>query len=206
VQWTPFEPVEPAGWLFWRPKSNDGGTTWYVPAYWHAHGKSILLRSTDGRAWQQVSVIHEGDGNDETDIEFLPDGRLLATARLEITPDTILGNYDGQTAIAVAAPPFTEWTTQRSRVTRLDGPNLFALDGTIYAIARYQPDPNGFLTRMGGILSRKRTASTASSRIDWCASQTSPARRTLPTPALPCATLRSGSTTTRAASTATGRG
>jgi hypothetical protein len=158
VQWTPFEPVEPAGWLFWRPKSNDGGTTWYVPAYWHAHGKSILLRSTDGRAWQQVSVIHEGDGNDETDIEFLPDGRLLATARLEITPDTILGNYDGQTAIAVAAPPFTEWTTQRSRVTRLDGPNLFALDGTIYAIARYQPDPNGFLTRMGGILSRKRTA------------------------------------------------
>ena len=50
VQWTPFEPVEPAGWLFWRPKSNDGGATWYVPAYWHAHGKSILLRSTDGRA------------------------------------------------------------------------------------------------------------------------------------------------------------
>ncbi|MBS1106943.1 MAG: uncharacterized protein H6Q91_2445 [Deltaproteobacteria bacterium] len=158
VQWTPFEPVEPAGWLFWRPKSNDGGKTWYVPAYWHAHGKSILLRSTDGRVWQQVSVIHEGDGSDETDIEFLPDGRLLATARLEITSDTVLGNYDGQTAIAVAAPPFTRWTTQRSRLTRLDGPNLFALAGTTYAIARYQPHPNGFLTRMGGILSRKRTA------------------------------------------------
>jgi hypothetical protein len=56
------------------------------------------------------------------------------------------------------APPVTEWTTQRSRSTRLDGPNLFALDGAIYAVARYQPDPNGFLTRMGGILSRKRTA------------------------------------------------
>jgi hypothetical protein len=158
MHWTPFEPVEPAGWLFWRPKSNDGGKTWYVPAYWHHHGKSILLHSTDGRAWEQISVIHEGDGNDETDIEFLPDGRMLATARLEITPDTILGNYDGHTAIAVAKPPFTNWTTQRSRLTRLDGPNLFAQGDTIYAVARYQPDPNGFLTRMGGVLSRKRTA------------------------------------------------
>jgi hypothetical protein len=83
---------------------------------------------------------------------------MLATARLEITPDTILGNYDGQTAIAVAKPPFTHWTTKRSTLTRLDGPNLFALDGTIYAVARYQPEPNGFLTRMGGVLSRKRTA------------------------------------------------
>jgi hypothetical protein len=158
IHWTPFEAIQPEGWLFWRPKTNDGGATWYVPAYWHAHGKSILLRSTDGRAWQQVSGIHEGDGNDETDIEFLPDGRLLATARLEITPDTVLGNYDGQTAIAVAEPPFTTWTTARSRLTRLDGPNLFALDGTIFAVARYQPEPNGFVTRMGGILSRKRTS------------------------------------------------
>jgi hypothetical protein len=158
ITWTPFEPVGPEGWLFWRPKTNDGGKTWYVPAYWHGHGKSILLRSTDGRAWEQVSVIHDGDGNDETDIEFLPDGRLLATARLEITPDTVLGNYDGHTAIAVAAPPFTSWTTVRSHVTRLDGPNLFAHEGTIYAVARYQPDPNGFFTRMGGALSRKRTA------------------------------------------------
>ena len=158
IHWTPFESIQPEGWLFWRPKTNDGGATWYVPAYWHGHGRSMLLRSTDGRMWQPVSAIHEGDGNDETDIEFLPDGRLLATARLEITPDTVLGNYDGQTAIAVAAPPFTSWTTARSRLTRLDGPNLFSIDGTIFAVARYQPDPNGFLTRMGGILSRKRTA------------------------------------------------
>ena len=43
-------------------------------------------------------------------------------------------------------------------MTRLDGPNLFSLDGVVYAVGRYQPDPNGFLTRMGGILSRKRTA------------------------------------------------
>jgi hypothetical protein len=158
LHWTPLEPIEPDGWLFWRPKSNDGGRTWYVPAYWKDHGRSMLLRSHDGRRWEPVSVIHEGDGNDETDIEFLPDGRLLATMRLEITPDTILGHYDGQTGIAVAAPPYTEWSEKRSRLTRLDGPNLFALDRQVFAVARYQPDPNGFFTRMGGILSRKRTS------------------------------------------------
>ena len=158
VTWTPLTPIEPAGWLFWRPKSNDGGRTWYVPAYWKDHGKSILLRSTDGTHWEQVSVIQEGNGNDETDIAFLPDGRLLATTRLEVTPDTVLGNYDGRTGIHVAEPPYTAWTAHESRLTRLDGPNLFSLDGQIFAVARYQPAPNGFLTRMGGVLSRKRTA------------------------------------------------
>jgi len=158
VHWTPFEAVGPEGWLFWRPKSPDGGATWYVPAYWKDHGRSILLRSRDGRDWERVSTIHEGDGNDETAVEFLPDGRMLATARLEDRPDTVLGSYDGRTAIAVAAPPFTEWETQESRVTRLDGPVLFRIDDEVFAVARYQPDPNGFLTRMGGVLSRKRTA------------------------------------------------
>lgn len=156
--WSEFAPIEPDGWLFWRPKSNDGGATWYVPAYWKDHGRSILLRSSDGVRWEQVSVIQDGNGNDETDIEFLPDGRLLATTRLEVTPDTILGNYDGRTGIHVAAPPYTEWTTRESRLTRLDGPNLFSLDGQVFAVARYQPNPNGFFTRMGGVLSRKRTS------------------------------------------------
>jgi hypothetical protein len=158
VTWTPFEPVGPEGWLFWRPKSPDGGATWYVPAYWKDHGESILLRSRDGRDWERVSTIHRGDGNDETAIEFLHDGRLLATARLEVTPDTLLGHFDAATALAVADPPYTEWRTVRSRVTRLDGPALFRLDDTVFAVARHQPEPRGWLTRLGGALSRKRTA------------------------------------------------
>jgi hypothetical protein len=158
VTWTPFEPVAPEGWLFWRPKSPDGGATWYVPAYWKEHGKSILLRSRDGRAWERVSTIHRGEGNDETDIEFLPDGRLLATARLEITPDSVLGNAGAATAIAVAEPPYTEWRTIRSQVTRLDGPALFRIDDTVFAVARHQPEPRGRLTRLGSVLARKRTA------------------------------------------------
>lgn len=158
VTWTPFEPVGPEGWLFWRPKSPDGGATWYVPAYWKDHGESILLRSHDGRAWERVSTIHRGNGNDETDIEFLPDGRLLATARLEITPDSVFGHADAATAIAVADPPYTEWRTIRSQVTRLDGPALVRIDDTVFAVARHQPEPRGWPTWLGSALSRKRTA------------------------------------------------
>ncbi|HKE11895.1 MAG TPA: sialidase family protein [Myxococcota bacterium] len=161
-QWSPFERVvlegtEPEGWLFWRPKTRDQ-RTWYVPAYWNRHGRSILLQSEDGVRWKRVSEIWFGEGNDETDIEWLPDGRLLATARLEVTPDRLLGNRDASTLLATAAPPYERWSYHKSRVTRLDGPALFAYDGRIYAVARYQAGARGALTRLGGSFSRKRTS------------------------------------------------
>jgi hypothetical protein len=161
-QWSPFERVvlegtEPAGWLFWRPKTRDQ-RTWYVPAYWNRHGRSILLQSEDGVRWKRVSEIWFGEGNDETDIEWLPDGRLLATARLEVTPDRLLGNRDASTLLATAAPPYERWSYHKSRVTRLDGPALFAYDGRVYAVARYQAGARGALTRLGGSFSRKRTS------------------------------------------------
>jgi len=158
VTWSEFVPVGPEGWLFWRPKSPDGGRTWYVAAYWHAHGAAKLLRSTDGVAWEEVSTIHEGEGNDETAIEFLGDGRLLATARLEVTPDAVLGHANAGTMILVADPPYTAWRRTRVSNTRLDGPNLFSLDGQVYAVARWQPPPHGPFTRMASTLARKRTA------------------------------------------------
>jgi hypothetical protein len=157
VRWSEFSPVGPRGWLFWRPKSADAAT-WYVPAYWRDHGKSILLRSRDGLEWEQVSTIYEGEGNDETAIEFLPDGRILATARLEVTPDTLRGNANASTLLAVAAAPFEPWSYQKSRVTRLDGPVLFSHAGRVFAVARHQDGSRGFLTRLGGVWSRKRTA------------------------------------------------
>ena len=157
MSWTDFEPVGPPGWLFWRPKSADG-KTWYVPAYWWEHGKSVLLRSLDGFNWEQVSTIYDGEGNDETAIEFLPDGRLLATARLEVTPDTLSGNKDASTLLAVADPPFERWSYRKSRVTRLDGPVLFSHAGRVFAVARHQDGKRVPLMRLGGVWSRKRTA------------------------------------------------
>lgn len=156
--WESFQDIAHAGWLFWRPKTNDNAT-WYVPAYWHEHGESILLNSTDGINWNIISTIWVGEGNDETAIEFLPDGRMICTARLEGTADTLFGSSNASTLIATSAYPFIDWTSHiKSRVTRLDGPVLFSYNEKTYAIARYQIGPRTFFTELGSVFSGKRTS------------------------------------------------
>jgi hypothetical protein len=157
VTWTSFEDLKPEGWLFWRPESPDGGKTWYLPAYWHEHGKSVLLKSEDGLDWEVASIIYSGDVNDETAIIFLPDKRMLATARLEVS-GYYFGDNGGNTLIATAEPPFMTWSYNHSTVTRLDGPALFSYNGRVYAVGRYQPGKRPFLFETGSILSRKRTS------------------------------------------------
>jgi hypothetical protein len=156
IDWKPLRDIAPEGWLFWRPKSRDG-REWYMPAYWHEHGKSMLLKSRNGQQWEEVGLIHEGNRNDETDIEFLPDGRLLATARLEES-DSVFGDAEARTLIAVAEPPYTQWSKTSSYLTRLDGPCLFSYEGQVYAVGRGNPDKPTPLNRHGSILGRKRTA------------------------------------------------
>jgi len=157
VHWEPFQEIEPQGWLFWKPKTSDG-LTYYVPAYWWEHGRSVLFSSTDGIHWRQLSEIYTGDRNDETDIEFLPDGRLIATARLEFS-DSILGHPQGSTLIATSKPPYHAWQVQtKSRVTRLDGPSLFQHRERVYAVGRYQPVVGGPFSQMGSVFTRKRTS------------------------------------------------
>jgi len=161
--WTPLEVVPGVdGWLFWRPKT-QGGVTFYNSAYWYRHDEAVLLKSTDGINWEIISTINKGERNDETEIIFLPDGRLLATARLEYDEswlDGALGDVRGSTLIAVSEPPYTTWTElTQSRVTRLDGPYLFTYHDRVYAVARFQPDlgKSGPLTPQGSALARKRT-------------------------------------------------
>ncbi len=154
--WQPLAEAEPHGWLFWRPKTS-GGLTWYVPAYWHGHGRSILLTSTDGVVWSVVSTIYKGERNDETAIEFLPDGRMIATARLEGSGG-IFGDRRAGTLIAVASAPFHDWACIKSPVTRLDGPRLFSHEGTVFAVGRYQPARTPLLSEQGSVFGRKRTS------------------------------------------------
>ncbi len=170
--WSELAPVGPAGWLLWRPKRApdsvpEGGELWYASAYWKDHGESILLRSRDGRDWERVSTIHRGESNDETEIEFLPDAegrptsRLMATARLEVTPDTFTGNADASTLLAFADPPYAEWSDARklrTQLTRLDGPVLFSDRGRVFAVARAQPGARSGLTKLDSVFARKRTA------------------------------------------------
>jgi hypothetical protein len=106
-------------------------------------------------------MIHTGARNDETEIEFLPDGRMIATARLEYDEswaEGALGDPRGSTLISVSSPPYTDWrTSAESRLTRLDGPCLFTWRGRVFALGRYQ-DGTGPLAPQGSCLARKRTS------------------------------------------------
>jgi hypothetical protein len=128
-----------------------------VPAYWSEHGRSILLKSIDGIDWSVVSTIYEGERNDETAIEFLRDGRMIATSRLEGT-GRIFGDPAACTLVATASPPYESWSYARSGVTRLDGPCLFRYRDRVFAVGRYQPQLAPPFRHQGSIFSRKRTS------------------------------------------------
>lgn len=157
--------TEQKGWLFWNPKTADG-KTWYVPVYWDEHGRSALLKSSDGLHWDMVSTIHNGrdektganDRNDETDIAFLPDGGMIATLRMEGS-DSLFGDPKACTAITTSAPPYTRWSEPVSDfTTRLDGPALFTYNGRIYAAGRFNPYKPGPINYFGSIFAKKRTS------------------------------------------------
>lgn len=156
-RWSAFEPTGPAGFLLWRPRTLDGHT-WYVPAFGAREGTALLLRSSDGRRWERVGEIYGGRDASETDIVFLPDGRLLATVRLERVEDLWRGGRSSGTFIAHADPPYDGFVGQRIGSERLDGPALFVHEGVALALGRRQPGTHGGLTGLGGLLSRKRTA------------------------------------------------
>ena len=62
VAWDKPAPVEPRGWLLWKPKPLGEGLV--VTAYWHEHGRAVLLRSGDGRRWEIVSNVVEGSSGE----------------------------------------------------------------------------------------------------------------------------------------------
>lgn len=162
--WTALQRLANEGWLFWKPRTRDG-LTWYAAAYWHEHGRSALFSSTDGIEWSKVATIFDGGRrNDETDLAFLPDGRMLATSRLEGDfrewgYGMFFGDPTGATLISAADPPYTGFRiTGESRLTRLDGPALFSHAGRTFAVGRFQPERRQPFLRQGSLFARKRTA------------------------------------------------
>lgn len=154
VSWSVPEDLSVEGWLFWRPKTFDG-TTFYVPAYWWEHGKSMLFKSTDGVSWTEVGEIYSGHKNDETAISFKPDGAMIMTARLEMEPNRWGHHSEAHTLIGVAPPPFTAWLLSRSYETRLDGPYLFQIGERTYACGRRNVGGSRY---MGSVWGVKRTS------------------------------------------------
>jgi hypothetical protein len=158
------ELFELQGWLFWNPRTFDN-KTWYVPAYWGGHGRSIILKTLDGLKFEPLAYIHNGkqglvnDMNDETDFSFLPDGRLLSTQRLEYQHGI---NSDPRccTNITLAEPPYTRFEELgKDYTSRLDGPSMFTYNGRAFSVARNNPaTKQGSAINSCGGLTRKRTA------------------------------------------------
>ena len=155
--WSDFKEIEPNGFLFWKPKTIDN-QTWYNTAYWHEHGKSILIKSNDGIKWEIVSTVYQGETNDETALEILSDGKIIITARLEADPAWHSGSKNASTLIAYSYPPYNEWTKTKSYLTRLDGPTTVNINDTIIAVGRFDPDGRENWFGMASVLGRKRTA------------------------------------------------
>jgi len=154
--WSPLAQVRPEGWLLGKPKTPDG-QAWYAPAHHLQKGAAQLLRTVDGCIWEPVSTLRAGDGADESAIEFLPDGRLLAVTRLE-GGEGLFGGPRAGSLLSFARPPYIRWSQVFSDVTRLDGPTLFSIGSECFAVGRRQPCTLGRLQEQGSILARKRTA------------------------------------------------
>ena len=157
VEWPPFQEIQPEGWLFGRPKSADG-LNWYVSAHWREFNKAALFSSPDGEHWQLHAAMLDRPGVDETAVEFLPDGCLLATIRFEVG-SPIFGSQSNSTLVATAEPPYNQWSlAEQSTVTRLDGPTLIRCGDQVLAVGRRQPKLKSPFQNQGSIFSRKRTA------------------------------------------------
>jgi hypothetical protein len=159
--WQALESIGHAGWLFSRPKSLDG-KTWYAPAYWHKFHHNALFTTRDGMLYEKLASITKDRFINEPEIEFLPDGRLLATGRgdyLKGSFQQLIGIPRSATIISTALPPYTTWQeTAETHATRLDGPVMFSHNQRLYAVGRAHLYSGAFFPRLGSVLGKKRTA------------------------------------------------
>jgi hypothetical protein len=161
------------GWRLWRPKTLDGAI-WYVIAFgkkpilsdaggkeWNAYVDTntitVLVSSTDGVNWREVSEIYTAHGNGEPELEFMENGSIIATLRCGSlgTEGYAFGNPTANTIIATADPPYTKWSFAHSFITRLDGSTMFPLGGHIFSAGRNTLGPR---IDNGNHLAKKRTA------------------------------------------------
>ena len=136
--WTPFENVAPPTYSFWRVKEHQG--THYSAAYQDGDQSVTLFTSTDGHAWTQGAQIYgvAADTPLETELVFMPSGKLLALVRTDGTDAELLG-VDGRlrTQVCWADPPYTSFSCpQEFDGERLDGPVAFFWQSRLFVVAR----------------------------------------------------------------------
>jgi hypothetical protein len=126
--WSPLAPIGPERWSFWRIRDDARGVH-YTAAYEDGDRSVQLFSSRDGTHWADVSQIY-GRADDtplETELVFVPSGKLLALVRLDGNNAELFGNAGRlRTKVCWAAPPFLTWDCSRELPgVRLDGPVAF---------------------------------------------------------------------------------
>jgi hypothetical protein len=138
VEWEPLAPVAPKTWSFWRVQSFSG--RYYSAAYEDGDKSVVLYASDDGRAWRQGPVIYGASEHTplETELTFMPSGKLMALVRLDGADEDLWGeNGKLATAVCWADPPYERFDCpQTVKGQRLDGPLSFFWQGRLFHIGR----------------------------------------------------------------------
>jgi hypothetical protein len=141
--WTPMQVIGPVGYSFWRIKEHAG--TYYTAAYEDGDKSVTMFSSTDGLAWTKGAVVYDvaADTPLETELQFMPSGRLLALVRMDGTDDELFANKGRlRTKVCWSTAPYSKFDCP-SEITgqRLDGPVSFMVGARLFVIARRHLQP-----------------------------------------------------------------
>ena len=138
VTWTPQQEIGPHQWSFWRIKENAG--VYYTAAYEDGDLRVVLFTSTDGLDWTPGPLIYgiSADTPLETELTFMPGGKMMALVRMDGTDAELLGDQGRlRTKICWSDPPFTSFSCPAEfDGQRLDGPLTFWWQGRLFVVAR----------------------------------------------------------------------
>src|SRR5258708_37623934 len=98
--------MAPTGQGFWRIKEHGGVD--YTAAYADGDTMVTLYSSTDGVAWTKGALVYgvAADTPLETELVFMPSGKLLALVRMDGTDQELLGDMGRlRTKVCWADPP-----------------------------------------------------------------------------------------------------
>jgi hypothetical protein len=159
VTWSPLTPIGPVAQSFWRIREHAG--TYYTASYEDGDRSVTLFSSTDGVTWTRGPVIY-GVSEDtplETELVFMPSGKMLALVRMDGLDNELLGDEGRlRTKICWAEPPAYDAFTcpQELSDARLDGPAAFWVGSRLFVVARKHLQGTGkkrtSLFELGGTL------------------------------------------------------
>ncbi|MFT3772332.1 MAG: sialidase family protein [Minicystis sp.] len=138
VTWSELKQAGPNTWSFWRIREQGG--TYYSAAYEDGDKSVSLFSSKDGETWTKGAAVYSvaEDTPLETELTFMPSGKLLALVRMDGTDDELLGDIGRlRTKICWADAPYDTFTCpDEINGQRLDGPLSFFHDGRLFMVAR----------------------------------------------------------------------